>query len=116
MPYSYTGASYTYIPDNTSGGIQVLYPLTTAGGTTTDDKQSALVGATRVNIMAVIVTKVGTGTMSIAVGGAAVLAITPSVAGPVDLGPIGMEVAGGWRISCPTGSTNNLLIIWEKIS
>ena len=114
MPYIYTCASYTYIPDNVSGATSVLYPLTVAGGTTTDDKQSALVGATRVNIMAVIVTKAGTGTLTIA-GAAAVLAITPSVAGPIDLGPIGLEMVGGFRVSCPIGSTNNILVIWEKI-
>ena len=115
MPYSYTGASYTYIPDNGTGATLVLYPSGLYGGTTTVANDSVLASAVRVNIMAVIVTKVGTGTLTIA-GAAAVLAITPSVAGPIDLGPIGLEMAGGFRVSCTTGSTSNILVIWEKIS
>lgn len=114
MVFSYTGASYTYIPDNGTGSLVVLYPSDFYGGTTTVANDSVLASAVRTNIMAVIVTKVGTGTLTVA-GSAGVLAVVPSVAGPIDLGPIGLEMVGGFRVSCTSGSTSNILVVWKQI-
>lgn len=114
MPFTYTGASWTYIPDNVVAATVVLYPTSGAGGTSTTPGDSTLANATRVNIMGVVVTKVGSGTITIS-GSAAVLGITPTVTGPIDLGPIGLEMVGGFRVSCSALSTHNIIVLWKRI-
>lgn len=113
MAFTYTGGSYTYIADTGVGGGYTGYPSNHVGGITTTAGDSVLANASGTNILAVVVTKVGSGTITIE-NAATVFAVTPTATGTISFGPLGLDMNIGFRVSVPASCTNNLLIIWKQ--
>jgi hypothetical protein len=116
MAFSYTGCSFTVLPAG-EGAVTTWYPTNDFGGCSKTSGLSILADASRVNIMAVVVIKSGTGTITIAsTAPYNSIALIPSTVGVTMFGPHGIEVGANLRFALTASSTTLAIVVWKKIS
>jgi hypothetical protein len=116
MAFSYTGCSFTVLPAG-EGTVTTWYPTNDFGGCDKSSSLSILADASRINIMAIVVVKAGTGTITVASSAPFQnIAVIPSATGVTSFGPHGIEVGGNMRFGLTVSSTTLAIVVWKKIS